>query len=135
MSNRRQLRVEELLRRELAEMLIRGDIKDPRIEPSSAISITGVRVTGDLGEAVIFIDIYSQRLDHTRVLRAFRSASAAIRSMLGKKVQLKRVPELRFEYDSSIERGARVAEILQEIANDPEPVPGVSESQPDGAET
>jgi ribosome-binding factor A len=105
------------LRRELAEMLVRGEIKDPRLEPCAAISITAVDVSPDLSNARVFVDVYSDELDLERVLHALHGAAGAIRRMLGNKVHLKRLPELRFEHDVSVGRGARVAEILGEIAH------------------
>ncbi|HLT41053.1 MAG TPA: ribosome-binding factor A, partial [Enhygromyxa sp.] len=68
MSGRRQHRVEELLRRELAQMLLRGELRDPRLAPASAISITGVDVSADLSVARVYVDVLAETLRLTDVL-------------------------------------------------------------------
>jgi ribosome-binding factor A len=112
---RRQQRVDELLRREIAQMLIRGELRDPRLSPASAISITGVEVSGDLSVARVFVDVLTEEVRSKSVLAALRSASGLIRRKLGERLQMRRAPELRFEQDDSITRGARVEAILTEM--------------------
>ena len=112
---RRQQRVDELLRREIAQMLIRGELRDPRLAPASAISITGVEVSGDLSVARVFVDVLTEEVRSKSVLAALRSASGLIRRKLGERLQMRRAPELRFEQDDSITRGARVEAILTEM--------------------
>ena len=113
--SRRSERVEELLRREIAGILAREEVRDPRLKPSAAIGITGVRVTSDLSRARVFYDVLSESLDPERVGQGLRAATPAIRSILGKKVALRRTPELRFEFDESVGRGARMEELLAEL--------------------
>lgn len=114
MSRRRQ-RVEELLRREMAQMLLRGELRDPRLQPASAVSVTGVSVSPDLSVATIYVDVLTEALRLESVLAALRAGSGAIRRKLGERVQLRRTPELRFHHDDSIERGNRVEAILTEL--------------------
>ncbi len=112
---RRQQRVEELLRREIAQMLMRGELRDPRLSPASAVSITGVEVSADLSVARVFVDVLTEALRREDVLAALRSGGGLIRRKLGERLQLRRTPELRFEQDTSITRGARVEAILTEL--------------------
>lgn len=112
---RRQHRVEELLRREIAQMLMRGELRDPRLTPASAVSITGVEVSADLSVARVFIDVLTEALRLTDVLAALRAGGGLIRRKLGDRLKLRRMPELRFEQDNSITRGARVEAILAEL--------------------
>ncbi|NVB41571.1 30S ribosome-binding factor RbfA [Pseudenhygromyxa sp. WMMC2535] len=113
--SRRQHRVEELLRRELAQMLIHGELRDPRLHPTSAVGITGVEVSGDLGVAKIYVDVLTEALRIDAVISALQSGAGLIRSKLADRVQLRRMPELRFLHDQSIERGNRVEAILSEL--------------------
>jgi ribosome-binding factor A len=112
---RRQQRVEELLRREIAQMLLRGELRDPRLSPASAVSITGVEVSADLSVARVFVDVLAEALRLDDVLAALHAGGGVIRRKLGDRLQLRRMPELRFEHDNSITRGARVEAILAEL--------------------
>jgi ribosome-binding factor A len=115
---RRQQRVEELLRREIAQMMMRGELRDPRLSPASAVSITGVEISADLSVARVFVDVLTEALRREDVLGALRAGSGLIRRKLGDRLRLRRTPELRFEQDESITRGARVEAILAELRDD-----------------
>ncbi len=136
--SRRQHRVEELLRREIAQMLLRGELRDPRLQPASAVGITGVQVSADLSVATVYVDVLSDSLELQSVLAAFRAAQGLIRHKLSDRVTMRRSPELRFAYDSAIARGNRVEEILAEIGaevgsqvvQDPEPVEAAPSEAP-----
>lgn len=103
------------MRRELAQMLLRGELRDPRLSPASAIGITGVTVSGDLSVAHVYIDVLAESLRIDDVLEAFSSGSGVLRHKLGERLQLRRMPELRFVHDESIGRGARIEAILTEL--------------------
>jgi len=136
--SRRQHRVEELLRREIAQMLLRGELRDPRLQPASAVGITGVQVSADLSVATVYVDVLSDSLELQSVLAAFRAAQGLIRHKLSDRVTMRRSPELRFAYDSALARGNRVEEILAEIGaevgsqvvQDPEPVEAAPSEAP-----
>ncbi|PRQ07500.1 30S ribosome-binding factor RbfA [Enhygromyxa salina] len=115
MANRRQQRVEQLLRREIAQLLLRGELRDPRLSPASAVSITGVDISGDLSVARIYVDVLAESLRSADVLEALASGAGLIRHKIGERLVMRRVPELRFEADESIARGARVERILSEL--------------------
>jgi ribosome-binding factor A len=125
MSNRRQQRVEELMRREIAQMLLRGELRDPRLSPASAVSITGVDVSGDLSVARVYVDVLAESLRSADVLQALASGAGLIRHKLGERLVMRRVPELRFEADESIARGARVERILSELRESSSDLPGL----------
>jgi ribosome-binding factor A len=110
----RTARVENLLRREIAEALLRGDIKDPRVQDTAAISITGVSVSPDLSSARVFVDVIGDR-DAGRILAGLNAAAGLLRTGLGKKMKVRRAPALRFERDQSIERGLSIERVLDEI--------------------
>lgn len=113
--SRRQQRVEALLRREIAQMLLRGELRDPRLQPASAVGITDVQVTGDLGVASVYVDVLTEAVKIEAVLAALKAASGTIRRKLAERVELRRTPELRFAHDATIERGNRIEAILGEL--------------------
>jgi ribosome-binding factor A len=116
----RKGKVEELLRREVAQMLLRGEIKDHRLSNPAAISITGARVSADLSSAVVFVDVMGidpsdRPRELKRVLAGLNAATGVVRTQIGKRVRLRRTPSLKFEEDTSIEGGARIEAVLAEI--------------------
>jgi ribosome-binding factor A len=130
MSTRLQ-KVEQVLRREIAEALLRGDLRDPRVQPIAAISITGVRVSPDLGSARVFVDAL-EVVDFPRLLAGLNAGAGAMRAALGPKLRMRRTPMLRFERDDSVDRGLAIERVLGEIAA-AEAVPPVPEDDDDGA--
>ena len=110
----RMERVEETLRRAIADVLLIGGLRDPRLQGVN-FSVTGVKVDPDLTLARVFVDILSQGADEAAVLAGLRAAAAAVRHELRDKVQMRRLPNLRFERDDSIQRGLQVEKILAEI--------------------
>jgi ribosome-binding factor A len=107
-------RVEETLRRAIADVLLIGGLRDPRLQGVN-FSVTGVKVDADLTLARVFVDILSQDADEAAVLAGLRAAAAAVRHELRAKVQMRRLPNLRFERDTSIQQGLKVEQILAEI--------------------
>ncbi len=127
--SRRTDRVEELLRREIADILLRGELRDPRLTPVIGISITGARVSADLGHARVFVDVMdgvepAAQAKVARVLAGFLASAGLIRKKLQDRVELRRVPELHFEHDDAIERGARIEAVLSELAHERTAVDG-----------
>jgi ribosome-binding factor A len=121
MPGRRQQRVEELLRRELAQMLLRGELRDPRLSPASAVGITGVDVSADLSVAHVYVDVLAESLRLDDVLEALAGGAGVLRHKLGERLRLRRMPELRFVHDESIGRGARIEAILTELREQASP--------------
>ena len=118
MSNRPE-RVAERIKRETADIL-ENDLNDPRLH--GMISVTDVEVTHDLAMARIFISTLAEGEARDHILQALRSASGFVRRRLAPRLGLREVPEVRFELDTSIERGARVEYLLRKIAEG-EPIP------------
>lgn len=108
-------RVEETLRRALADILLRGDLRDPRLRHAAAISITAVKISPDLGSAVVYVDVLGDQAVPAAVLEGLNAGAPAIRSKLGGRIRLKRTPSLRFVMDRSIEQGRRIEAVLAEL--------------------
>ncbi|MBK6916913.1 MAG: 30S ribosome-binding factor RbfA [Deltaproteobacteria bacterium] len=117
MSERTQ-KVEQVLRREIAALLLRGELRDPRLQPIAAISITGVKVSPDLSSARVFVDALPGQVDLKKVLAGLNAGAGVLRAAVGRSVRLKRTPSLRFEADESIASGTAVEVLLAQIAAD-----------------
>jgi ribosome-binding factor A len=102
-------RVSDQMKQEIADILMRK-IKDPRI---GFVTITDVEVTDDLKNAKVFVSIYGS--DKETTLKGLKSASSFIRAELGRRMRLKFVPEILFRFDSTVEKGAHIMELLREI--------------------
>jgi ribosome-binding factor A len=124
-TGRRISRVAELIKREISQMLLFG-IKDERIG-GGMVSVTDVDVSGDLQHAKIFVSIYGTDEARAATMEGLQSACGYIRGQLGKRVNLRRTPEISFAEDRSLERGMRVISLIEQLAqNRPEP-----EAEPD----
>lgn len=126
-------RVEQMLRRALADILLRGELRDPRLRNTAAISITAVKVSPDLSSAQVYVDVVATASgpDPAAVVDALNAGASALRSRLGGRIRLKRTPSLRFVVDQSIEQGRRIEEVLAELraeqAEQAEPVEPASD--------
>lgn len=107
---KRSERVGDQMLHEVADILLRK-IKDPRI---GFVTVTAVEISDDLRNAKIFVSVLGGRKEET--LRGLESASAFIRSELGRRMRLKFIPELLFRIDDSAERGARMMDIFRSMA-------------------
>ncbi len=105
-------RIGHLMRREIADILQR-ELRDPRV--GAMVSVTDVEVTHDLSFARVYVSMLSEGPERSRALDALQSASGFIRHQLAPRLGLREVPEIRFVIDSSIERGARVDELLRKL--------------------
>lgn len=108
-SFQRSDRVAEQVRRDLAE-LIQGELKDPRV---GMISLTEVELTPDYAHAkVFFTTLDSEHLEE--IQSGLHRAAGFLRRELGKRIHIHTLPELHFIYDSSIERGASLTQLIAE---------------------
>jgi ribosome-binding factor A len=130
----RMARVEENLRRGIADVLLIGGLRDPRLQGVN-FTVTDVKVDPDLTLARVFVDILDEAADAEAVLAGLRAAAAAVRHELRGKLQLRKLPTLRFERDQGIERGLKVERILAEIREQaPRPSEPEQASRPSGPE-
>ena len=107
----RQLRVGELIRHELADMLSRGDIHDPVIE-AHMITVPEVRMTADLRLATIYIMPLGGR-DEKDVIAAFERNKRYVRGEIARRVNLKFAPEIRFRVDERFDEAERIEKLLR----------------------
>ncbi len=105
-------RVAEQIKKEVSQIL-QSEIKDPRI--TGFLSVTDVEITRDLGVAKIFVSIYGTESEKQLTLKALESAQGFIRTEIGKRIQFRHVPEVSFHLDQSIEYGAHISGILNDL--------------------
>lgn len=103
----RQDRVAELLRRELAQLIMRG-MKDPRVE---GVQVNGVRVSRDLAYATVLVSSLDEEA-MPDALKALSGAAGHLRHRLGRELSLRHVPELRFKYDDTEARASRLDALI-----------------------
>ncbi len=115
--SRRTERVNELLRTELSK-LIQRNVKDPRIA-EGLTSITEVQVAPDLRNAVVYISHLGRPEERDDVLAGLARASHFLQAELRHRLAMRAVPGLHFRFDPSIERGARLASLINEVAVPP----------------
>ena len=118
MSSHRLERVNTLMQREISQ-LIQRDIRDPRLD--EWVSVTEVDVSPDLRFAKVYVSSLSGQEKEKQILAALNSAGGFLRSELAKIVRLRRMPELHFEWDNSIEKGDRVLRLIDEVSHHDNP--------------
>jgi ribosome-binding factor A len=117
MAGRRLPRVNQLLREELSR-LIREEIKDPRV---AEVTITAVHASPDLSHARISVRTLTDRTPVEDAIDGLRSASGFVRHRLGRELHFRRIPELHFEADHTLEHARRIEELLEEALGDEDP--------------
>ncbi len=102
-------RINEEIQRELSALI--RSVKDPRV--TGMVSVTAVETTPDLRYAKVFISVLDKS-DCTQVLKGLKSASGWLRRELGSALRLRYTPELQFERDDSIDKGAHILDMLRD---------------------
>lgn len=98
--------------RELSN-IIRGDIKDPRI--NSLTSVVAVEVAPDLKSCKAYISVLGDEESQKDTLAGLKSAEGYIRSKLAKNINLRNTPEIRFVLDQSIEYGVNMSKMIDDV--------------------
>ncbi|NLW59643.1 MAG: 30S ribosome-binding factor RbfA [Firmicutes bacterium] len=111
MSEYRAERLAVLIKEELGDIL-QKELKDPRI---GFTSITNVRVSRDMSHAKIYVSVFGDQQQQAATMEGLESARGFIRSELGKRIRLRHTPEISFVFDNSLEEGAKVLSLLNEI--------------------
>ena len=101
------------IRREVSQMLM-GGIKDERVS-HGLVSVTSVVVAGDLQHCKIFVSVFGSADDHNQAMEGLASASSFVKGELGRRLKMRRTPELVFVLDRGFERSANVLGILHQL--------------------
>ena len=115
MANRRSERLNEQLRREISDIL-RHDVRDPRV---GIPTVTRVEVTPDLWMARAFVRVGGPDTEREAALEGLEAAAPFVRRELSGRLKVRRVPELRFELDKTLEHASRIEELLREVSPGP----------------
>src|ERR1700704_6483650 len=110
-ASQRQLRVGELIRHALAELLTRGDVHDPVLE-GHMITVPEARLTADLRQATIYVMPLGGR-DQAEVLAALERNKKFLRGEIARRVNLKFAPEIRFRLDERFDEAERIEKLLR----------------------
>ncbi|OGI49254.1 MAG: ribosome-binding factor A [Candidatus Muproteobacteria bacterium RIFCSPHIGHO2_12_FULL_60_33] len=110
----RPRRVAELIRRELA-MLIPRELDDPH---AHQITLTGAEVSRDMSSARIYFSLLSGVAEAKQVTKSLNRAAGFLRHALMGRVSLRTVPALRFYFDESVERGARIDTLIDQAISE-----------------
>lgn len=110
---RRVERMASLIRREVSQMLM-GGIKDERVS-HGLVSVTSVVVAGDLQHCKIFVSVFGSAADQNQAMEGLASASSFVKGELGRRLKMRRTPELVFVLDRGFERSANVLGILHQL--------------------
>ncbi|ELR96997.1 30S ribosome-binding factor RbfA [Gloeocapsa sp. PCC 73106] len=127
-TDRRVARVSSQIQREISQMLM-GEIKDDRVG-AGMVSVTDVQVSNDLQHAKIFVSIYGTPEAKKETMEGLKACKAFVRQLLAQRMRLRRVPEVVFLEDNSLERGDRMLNLLNQISQERE-----QKDQTDGEET
>jgi len=134
--SRRTQRLSSLIRRILADA-IQTRLSDPRIAPFT--SITRVEVAADLTIATVYVSVMAQRETAGRLtVEALESAAGRLRSRLADELTVRRVPELRFRYDESLQGAFETVRVIESLVGEHAPAAegagSETDEQPDGRE-
>jgi ribosome-binding factor A len=109
----RMRRVNESIKEVLAAAV--QELQDPRI---GFVTVTGVETSTDLRHAVVFVSVLGSEQKRARSLLGLEAAHGVLQARIAREVRLKRTPQLTFEYDPTVERGVRMAKLIDELAPD-----------------
>lgn len=113
-SEARARRIGDRIREELAEVL-RREAADPRLE---GVSVTGVDVDRELAFATVHVLSVSVSDRAEEILAGLERARGFLRSELARRIPLRSFPQLRFRWDASVDRGARIEDLLASLRNE-----------------
>ncbi|MCR5027815.1 MAG: 30S ribosome-binding factor RbfA [Fibrobacter sp.] len=113
-SNRRvprTVRLDEQFREEISKLLMKG-LKDPRI---GFVTISRVEITNDLSYAKVYISVLGSDREKAASLIGLRNSAGFIRTYLGKALKIRKIPQLSFQLDESLDHAMHIEEILAEL--------------------
>jgi len=104
-------RLEKEIERYLATIIL-SEVKDERIR---FVTVTNVNLTSDLSIATIYYTVFGSKDQIENSSRVLNDAKGYIRTLLAKRLQIRKTPDLIFKYDNSLEEGSKIEKILAEI--------------------
>ena len=111
MGGYKTLRRDEDLKRELSEIL--REIKDPRIP--EFVSVVRVETAVDLSSCKVFLSFFDNKIPQKEIRHGLKSAEGFIKRELGRRTTLRRIPELQFVMDDSLEHASKIYRTLEDL--------------------
>lgn len=108
-------RISEEMKKEISA-IIQNELKDPRLP--QMLSVMSADVTRDLRYAKVYISVLGSEEDKHNALNGLKSAAGFIRREIGHRMQLRYTPEILFELDNSIERGAYISKLINDTVKE-----------------
>ena len=105
-------RVGDQIRQDLSEILTRGEVRDPGI---GFITLTRVKVSPDLQVARVFYTTLGDATARGETAKALQRATPFFRKQIGSRLRLRRVPEIEFRFDETIQHQDRIEQILRDL--------------------
>ena len=106
-------RVGHLIQEKIGALIVEGKIKDPRVNPF--LSVSRVRVSGDLSWAEVYISTFKPEANLARGVLGLQSAAGFIQAQLAKEIRIRQTPKLRFHEDQSIKEGFEMIKKIDEL--------------------
>lgn len=119
MAGQRVERLREEIKKEASDIIRK--LKDPRV---GFVTVTDVEVSGDLRHVKVFVSVYGDDEAKSATMEALTRATGHIRTEIGQRIRLRYTPEIQIRFDESIERGARIFQLLREVQSDGSKEPG-----------
>jgi ribosome-binding factor A len=107
----RSNRIGEQMKKELTDIIGRK-LKDPRV---GFVTVTAVDVTGDLQQATVYVSVFGDNEQKEQTLRSLAKAAGFIRTEIGKRIRLRKTPDIFFKFDESLNYGSKIESLLSDI--------------------
>ena len=104
-------RMEKILEREISNIIFQ-EVKNEKIK---FVTITKASLTNDLSSATIYYTVFGNEDQINASVEALNEAKGFIRSVLSKRLEVKKTPDLKFKYDESFEQGNKIEQILKSL--------------------
>lgn len=104
-------RLSDLIKREVSEILL-FEVKDPRV---AMVTITHAEVAGDLKHAKVFFSTFKQGTELSETLQGLKQATGFVQKCLARRIHIRYVPHLSFQFDHSLEYAAHMEHVFREL--------------------
>ena len=132
MPGKRRERMARVIREEASRVIL-YQLADPRI---GFVTVTKVKVSGDLQQARVFVSVFGKEGDRTKTMRALTRAAKVVRRAVAPRLKTRLIPSISFEFDESIEGAIRVEDLIREAratdSDAPKPDAGGRPDEPGG---
>ncbi len=111
MSGNRKEKLQQEIKKVISDIL-QKEVKDPSV---GFVTVTSVDLSGDLRHAKVFVSILGEKSNQADTLKGLEKATGFVRTELGKRLRLRHVPEIVFQFDDSIEHGDHINKLLKQL--------------------